>query len=617
MCQKHGKLGDLMSFNIDENVLSEIKSKADIVDVISDYVNLKKTGSNYMGLCPFHSEKSPSFSVSPSKEMFKCFGCGVGGDVITFIMKKENLDFPDAVKLLADKYNIELASKSSYDHKLKEKKERNYEANRKAARFYIKSLLNNKFALNYLLSRGINNKIIIKFGIGFADGNSESLLKYLLAEGYNHEELLEFNLISKRDVGSVYFDRFRNRIMFPILDYRSQIIGFGGRSLDESIPKYLNSSETPVFNKGRNLYGLNIISKESDREKILLVEGYMDVISLYKNGINYSTASLGTALTQDQARLMKRFGKDIYICYDGDEAGKKATDRSIDIMLLEDIKPKILTLPDSMDPDDFIKKHGPIIFESLLTKAKNHIDFKIEQVKQNFNINNASGLTGFILEVSKILSKIKSPVEQDIYIDIVSKEYNISKDALFKEINTSTSNKELNNKTNIKKTKPYNKKRILRSGEETAQDMLIKYSLIEKDCFYYIEKHTEKNFFKNNEALNLYNLIEDYFSKEDKREIMTFLKEKSEEGYIDNKYLNYINSLEVDLLNSKEIIRELIYKINTSSLEKERKEVLNKITEIDKKTFKDESDLTEIQSLITKLAEINKNLNTSFEKKGG
>ncbi|MHC5098690.1 DNA primase [Peptoniphilus genitalis] len=294
---------------INDNVLDEIRDRADIVDLIGEYVDLKRSGSNYMGLCPFHSEKTPSFSVSPSKSIFKCFGCGVGGDVITFVMKRENLSFPEAVEFLADKYNVRLEVYKDENKEAREKRNRLYEINREAGLHFLKNYEASQKTQLYLKNRMLSDKTIRSYGIGYSKDSWTDLYDHLTKMGYREDELLELNLISKSKNGN-YIDRFRDRVMFPIINRNNRIIGFGARAFGDAKPKYLNSRETPIFHKGSNVFNINIISRESTRERIILVEGYMDVISLYNSGINYSVASLGTSLTIDQANIIKKMARD-------------------------------------------------------------------------------------------------------------------------------------------------------------------------------------------------------------------------------------------------------------------------------------------------------------------
>ncbi|MGO1579899.1 MAG: DNA primase, partial [Peptoniphilaceae bacterium] len=515
-----------MTYIINDNLLDDIRERADIVDVISEYISLKKSGSNYIGLCPFHNEKTPSFTVSPSKGIFHCFGCGVGGDQISFIMKRENLGFKEAVKFLADKYNIKVNEYNNpRDNKIKEKKERAYKANREAALFFYNNLKKNKQAYNYLLKRDIKNDVINTYGLGYANNSWDSLYKYLISKGYKGEELEEFNLVYKSKKGN-FIDRFRNRIMFPIINSRRKVIGFGGRVLDDSLPKYLNTRDTIIFNKGENLYNINIISEKTNRDKIILVEGYMDVISLYKSGINYSVASLGTALTLKQASLLDRYANEVYICYDSDEAGIKATDRAIDILISKNISPKIIMLPENLDPDDYLKKYGKLSFELEISKALPYLDYKILKIKNNYNLDSAQGLSGFANEVAAILQRVKNPLERDIYLSKISREYNISKDAInsYIVILERSNKKKYFKKNNFKNIENNPNQRLkAEDGRQKAENQLIKYAILDLENFTRIrEKLNSYEFLNINARIIFDELLE--FENSSEQRYKEFLK---------------------------------------------------------------------------------------------
>ena len=417
-----------MSYYIDDDTIERVRSSNNIVDIVSEYLTLKRTGSNYVGICPFHSEKTPSFTVSDTKQFYHCFGCGEGGDVISFIMKKENLSFPEAVKFLADKAGIPLKEKEFKKNKeLENKKAKLYEINREAARYFYKNLKANNQALFYLKQRAIDKRTATVFGLGFADRSWDSLYSYLTRKGYKEADIEKAGLIIKKKGKDGYYDRFRNRIIFPIIDTRGRVIAFGGRVIDSSNPKYLNSPETPVFSKGNNLFGLNILRKHSNIKKVVLVEGYMDVISLYSRGIDYTLASLGTAFTEQQAKYLKRYGDEVYLCYDSDVAGLKATDKALEILKKEGINAKVLPLPSGKDPDDFIKEEGKEKFEQLFDSSLSYIDFKIYFYKKQYNLNNLDEKIKFTKNVAKFLKRIKSPIEIDVYLDKISQETNISK----------------------------------------------------------------------------------------------------------------------------------------------------------------------------------------------
>ncbi|EFI42374.1 DNA primase [Peptoniphilus sp. oral taxon 386] len=600
-----------MSYIIDDELLNDIRDKIDIVNLISQYVHLKKSGSNYMGLCPFHGEKTPSFSVSPSKGIFHCFGCGVGGDQISFIMKRENLGFREAVKFLADKYGIELKNTSeSINTQLINKKNRAYEANREAAKFFMLSLSRSKSAYMYLKNRNIDNDTIRDYGLGYAPDSWNELFNYLSKKGFNGDELEEFNLVSKSKSGK-FIDRFRNRIMFPIIDTKKRVIGFGGRVLDDSLPKYLNTRDTIIFNKGKHLYNLNIISEKSDREKIILVEGYMDVISLYKSGINYSVASLGTSLTEEQAELIKRYGKEVYICYDGDSAGIKATNRAIDILIIQNIKPKILTLPEKLDPDEYVTKYGKLSFEIELKNSQPYLEYKISKIRENYNIESPDGLSGFTSEVSKLISRIKNPIEMDIYVDKISKQYGVSKNSIINYIlilNRNKKNKEFNKKTYEYKNKEVKDKKISINTRYIAEDQLIKYALYSNDNFELIDKKINSCEFTKSECRIIFEELAEYYRQGiDFKDVLKNLVDKK---LISQDYADKINIIEINQYSSDKIISELIGTLKKDSLEYRRKDILQDIKNLEKEEpSKKNSEILKL--LIDELNEINKTINIS------
>ncbi|RVU55315.1 DNA primase [Anaerosphaera multitolerans] len=595
-----------MSYIIDEDTLNEIRDRADIVDVISSYVNLKKSGANYMGLCPFHGEKTPSFSVSPSKGIFHCFGCGVGGDQITFIMKRENLGFREAVKFLAEKYNVPL-KEGKYNNSLGDKKKRAYLANREAAKYYLEKLSESKIAFNYLINRNINVDVIKKFGIGYAPNEWDGLYKYLRAKDFTDEELEEFNLTTKTKKGN-YIDRFRNRIMFPIIDTQKRVIGFGGRVLDDTLPKYLNTRDTIVFNKGENLFGLNIIASESDREAIILVEGYMDVISLYKSGINYSVASLGTSLTQSQSKILKRYGKEIYICYDGDSAGAKATSRAIDILINENISPKIIILPDNLDPDDYLSKFGKLNFELEMKKSLSYFDYKILKIKENYNLESSEGLTGFTSEVAQVLSRVKNPIERDVYTDKIAREYSVSKEAINSYIRQLYRRKSNKIEKKIVPQKEI-KKVLLEDARKKAELLLIKYSIMGEDEYRFLSENLMAYEFKNINYRIIYEeLIEQY--KTEKYDEKVFLQSLKDKNIIDEAFIYELGNIDIDNYNSHQVMRELISTLRKDDLENEKKDLLNEIKKFDNGNLAKE-DLLKLESLISELNAINEKLNLS------
>ncbi|MDU3086376.1 MAG: DNA primase [Peptoniphilus harei] len=586
---------------INDNVLDEIRDRADIVDLIGEYVDLKRSGSNYMGLCPFHSEKTPSFSVSPSKSIFKCFGCGVGGDVITFIMKRENLSFPEAVEFLADKYNVRLEVYKDENKEAREKRNRLYEINREAGLHFLKNYQASQKAQLYLKNRMLSDKTIRSYGIGYSKDSWTDLYDHLTKMGYKEEELLELNLISKSKNGN-YIDRFRDRVMFPIINRNNRIIGFGARAFGDAKPKYLNSRETPIFHKGSNVFNINIISRESTRERIILVEGYMDVISLYNSGINYSVASLGTSLTIDQANIIKRMAKDIYICYDSDNAGINATSRAIDIFLQASVKPKIIELEGGLDPDDFIKKYGLEAFEKKIKSAISYIEFKIKKLKENFNLEDSEGLSNFTIESAKILSSIKNPIERDIFVKDFSTKYNISYTAIENYINYLNRNKLKEAKR--EKVKVKKNINVVKSNKTRAQEELLAYSLLDNDIYKYIKNKIEVFYFTNAMTRAVFEEIPRLFEEE--MEIRDFLSILESNKLVTKEFVENIMSLISDIHVDDKIVDELIKTIERNYIQDRKHKILGNIEKLQGEENKNlllES-LKELQEINLKLNEL-------------
>ena len=422
--------------------ISEVMDKNDIVDIISTYVKLKKTGGSLKGLCPFHNEKTPSFSVSPDKQLFYCFGCGVGGNVLDFVIKRENLDFVEAVTSLAERARIELPkdnygggdySKSAQDAAY-EKKQLYYKINSDAGRYFYDTLMSpaGQAAQQYLISRKLDNSTINKFGIGFAKEEWNALLIYLRGKGYKDIDIESAGLSVKRDNGE-YYDRFRGRIMFPIIDVRGNVIGFGGRAMGDMQPKYLNSPETVIFNKSRNLFALNL-AKNSKDSQMLIMEGYMDVVAVHQNGVLNAVASLGTALTSEQAKMLGRYSKEVIICYDSDNAGVSATERAIEVLREANVKTKILQIEGAKDPDELINLRGVEFFKNLVVNAKSALEYKISRLSAQYNVSNIDDKIEFTQKIAEIFAKVENAVEREAYLAKISVDVEISIEAIMAEI---------------------------------------------------------------------------------------------------------------------------------------------------------------------------------------
>ena len=585
-----------------DDVIEEIISSNDIVDVVSQYVTLKRSGRNFLGLCPFHKEKTPSFSVSPDKQIFHCFGCGVGGNVIHFVSKIENLNFKESLEMLADKAGIILPTiDSGEDSKRQELKEKIYKINEAVAELYHKTLYEPiaKPAQEYVKKRKLDNKTLVNFKIGYAP-NQNILYRFLKEKGFNEEEILTSTLVKKYN--NNYIDSFKNRLIFPILDVRNRVIAFGGRVLDNSLPKYINSPDTIVYNKGRNLYGLNV-AKNSRLDKIIMVEGYMDCVSLHQRGIPNAVASLGTALTENQGRLLRKYSEKVIISYDSDGAGQAATLRGLEILKNIGCDVRILQMEGAKDPDEYVIKYGNGRFNLLVENAISLVEFKVKVLKKNLNLENANDKIKFLKETAKLLQKIDSKIEQEIYIDKISKEYGISKEAIYAEINKQTGNKTGNKileKSRSVVVKKQNKEipAVLQKREDAIIALLIngdknvyeqiKHRILPSDLKLEVNKKiVEKVYNEYEKSGDIANNIIDLFTED--QEAVNKLTEIMADEYqqqIDKKTIDsIINIYEKEKLTilKSEIIQKLKETEDSDTkqvLEQELNDIIIKLTKI-------------------------------------
>ncbi len=421
---------------IPEQILAEIKYRNDIETVVSQYVTVKRAGKNLVGLCPFHNEKTPSFTLYPENGSFYCFGCGAGGDVFTFTRLIENLDYIEAVKLLADKAGVTIPEKG-YDDSFARLKQRILDINREAARFFHEHLMSDrgKWARDYLLGRGLTMSTIKHFGLGAAPDSWDELLCHLKSKGFKDDELLQANVVSKSSRSGKLYDRFRNRVMFPIINLRGNVIAFSGRARPDTDEKakYINSSDTVVYKKSQNLFGINF-AKNHCSDRVILVEGNMDVVSLHQAGFPNTVAPLGTAFTEEQVKLLSRYTKEIVITMDADAAGQKAVMRAIETMQNSGLPIRVLVLPECKDPDEFIKKNGAARFKALIEGAVNEIDYRLLMAAQGINLLADDGKIKYLQEAAKILSTVTDSIAVDLYISRLSEKYGVSKTALADKI---------------------------------------------------------------------------------------------------------------------------------------------------------------------------------------
>lgn len=545
---------------IPEELLEKIKENNDIVDVISETVRLKRAGKYHIGLCPFHNEKSPSFTVTQDKQIYKCFGCGEAGNVLTFVMKTKNLSFFDTAKYLADRANISLDLQEGKKSKLTEKKELLYRINKEAARFFFFNLQKISTKKEYFLRRGISEATIKKFGLGYSQDNWNALLNHLKAKGYSEDLIIEAGLAVKNEKGKVY-DRFRNRVIFPVFDYKGNVIGFGGRVLDDSKPKYLNSPETLVFQKGTNLYGLNFAIKAGISERyLIIVEGYMDCISLHQYGINNVVASLGTALTTGQARLLRRYADKIIISYDADLAGQKATLRGLEILKNAGFDLRVLTVPQGKDPDEYIRSNGKDGFLRLIEGAIPLIEYRLNNAKEGIDFTDNESLIKYSERVTEILASL-NPVEKDVYVKKISEETGLREQSLYDLLSKKmTGNNDF--VTNVNKKEENGTKLYVEPAFVKAERMLLK--LLLDNEFY---------------ELIMMNISKEDFILRGHRKIFEFIVELRNQGvdYKDIEKLVEAKCQDVETIREFVTIRELLIVKGTADLEVHIKDYIYQI----------------------------------------
>ena len=515
-----------------DELKEEIRSANDIVDVVSQYVTLKRSGRNFFGLCPFHREKSPSFSVSPDRQYFHCFGCHKGGDVFTFVSEIEKVSFKEALEMLAERAGVSLpVSENTEYNKNQYLKDRMYKINAETAVFYHERLYKPlaKIAQNYVKQRKLDNQTLKAFKIGYS-GEYNELYKHLKAADFKDEEILATGLVNKTDKGE-FIDRFRKRLMFPIMDVSGKVIAFGGRKLEnnDKLAKYINSNENLIYSKKRHLFALNL-AKQSDSKKIILVEGYMDAISLHQRGIKNVVASLGTALTEEQGRLLRKYSEQVILSYDSDGAGQEAILRGLTILENQGCDARVLQMEGAKDPDEYVIKYGSGRFNLLVEKAISLVEFKIKMLKDKYNLENVKDKIKFLKEITKILSGVENKIEREIYIDKISAQYNISKEAIYTEVNKSVTNKDNT------LTKPVIKK----AKKETVNPSIIKR---ENMIIYLLINNFEEAYEK---------IVTNITADDFKLEINKIIFEKIMESTVENseKILQLISNIEDEEIQS-------------------------------------------------------------------
>ncbi len=553
-----------------EELVEEVRQRNDIVDVISSYVKLQKKGSSYMGLCPFHGEKTPSFSVSRSKQMYHCFGCGVGGNVFTFVMEYENYTFVEALKMLADRVSVNLpeAEFSEEEKRKADLRTKLLEINKVAAKYFFYQLKSERGAIayHYLRGRELSDEIIVKFGLGYSNKYSNDLYQYLRKLGYSDSILKETGLITIDEAKGVH-DKFWNRVMFPIMDVNNKVIGFGGRVMGDGMPKYLNSPETKIFDKSRNLYGLNL-ARISRRKNMIICEGYMDVIALHQAGFDNAVASLGTAFTGLQANLLKRYTDEVLVCYDSDEAGIKAALRAIPILKDAGLAAKVIRMKPYKDPDEFIKALGREAFQKRIDEAQNSFYFEIDVLESEFNMSDPEQKTRFFNEVAKKLLVFKEEIERNIYIEAIANKYSISYEELRKLVNRYGSQivvgmdrEEVYEKKEKKKRKD--------DGFVQTQKFLLTWLTEDNSLFEKIKSVISPNDFKEELYHQVAQMMFEQYEKEGQvipAKIINYFESKEEQNKVASLFSTSLYE-GMSKVEKEKALNEMVQKIKRASLD--------------------------------------------------
>lgn len=581
-----------------DELIEDIRMKNDILDVVSGYVKLQKKGSSYFGLCPFHNEKSPSFSVSPSKQMYYCFGCGAGGNVYTFVMQYENYDFMEAVKMLAERAGVDLPEESNdaESRRASDLRKTLLEINKKAAYFYFYKLKqeDGKAGYRYLTGRQLSEETIKKFGLGFAGKYRDELYRYLKKEGYDDNVLRESGLITFDEARGIY-DKFFNRVMFPIMDVNSRVIGFGGRVMGDGEPKYLNSPETKVFEKSRNLYGLNI-ARTSRKPYMIICEGYMDVISLHQAGFQNAVASLGTAFTSGHASLLKRYTQEVMLSYDSDGAGVKAALRAIPICKAAGLRVKVINMKPYKDPDEFMKNLGREAYEERIQTAQNAFFFEISMLEAQYDLKDPESKTLFINELAKKLLTFEEKIERNNYLEAVAEKYHIGFANLENLVNKF--GLQMDPVEHREETERVKKKADMDSAGEQWQKLLLTW-LIEKPNIYpQIKRYISVEDFDE----GVYKIVAEYLFEQIQRDelnpaqILSRFEEQEEQGKAAALFNTKVEALEGKLEEEK-AVKDIVLKVKQHSLEHLNKEADSSDVAVLQKILEEKSILQELEKL--------------------
>ncbi|WP_346934866.1 DNA primase [Clostridium sp.] len=588
-----------------EELIQKIKEENDIVDIVSEVVTLRKTGKNYLGRCPFHSEKTPSFTVSSEKQIYKCFGCGEAGNVISFVMKTRNMAFPDAVKFLGEKVGIVVDDTNSpgKSSAANEKYQRMYDINIQAGRYYYTNLKRYKAPYEYLKGRGITDETIKKFGIGFALDNWQGIRSYLKQRGFSEEEILELGLTTKNEKGNIY-DRFRNRIIFPVFNVSGRVIGFGGRVLDDSKPKYLNSPETPIFHKGTNLYGLNLAIKNNSARTVIMVEGYMDVISLFQQGVTNVVATLGTALTEGQCKLLKRYIDTVIVSFDSDAAGQNATIRGLEILQKSGFNLKILRIPKGKDPDEFIRAYGKEKFLNLVDGALPLIDFKLKMAEKGIDFSKKEMVIKYLKEVVIVLKDL-DPLEKAVYIKQVSEKSGIGEEAIMESVDKNHK-KYIQNDKNHNINREFGQKLYLEPGFVRAERTVLSLALHKRLSDKIFSSISEDELILKAHKV-IYKIIKEnnMCSKEELIKIIEL--QTMQDSEFTREWIKIQEyKIDIDEASIDKMISDCVNKIKKYKLEESKRKIMDKIRRCESEGLVEESltlarELMDIQKEMVKL----------------
>ena len=578
--------------------MQELKSRCDIEDVVSSYVNLKRKGKSLLGLCPFHNEKTPSFNVVPSKGFFHCFGCGAGGDVITFIERIENLDYVDAVKFLAQRAGLEVPQDTPRDDSMNQLRLRIKEINRETARFYHSYLMSpeGRKGLDYFLSRGLSIKTIKHFGLGFSPETRYALVDHLRQLKYNDNEMVQANVAFKSKAGHTV-DRFIGRAMFPIIDTTGNVVAFGGRALGDEKPKYINTSDTPVYKKSNGLFAMNF-AKNSNSDQLILAEGYMDVISLHAAGFTNAIASLGTALTQEQAKIIAKYCKEAIICYDSDEPGQKAAQRAIPILKSTGINVRVLTVPGNKDPDEFFKsngENGPALFRKLINDSGNDTEYRLQKIRLKYDLTTADGSVKYLTEACSVLADIRNEIERNVYAGKLATEVNVDKSAILNQVGKEIRSRRAQYRKQLRQHQSkelsglndsVNTEKRNNVQTANAEENIIRYLFDNPEKKDIVEQQIKESDFATAFNRRLYELLIEKISQNSSVDMIDFaesLNQKEMEAFTKIICMDVAKVSDADVQKSIEIVKTKSTNLNKENVENmdasQIQEYLNKLRE--------------------------------------